>query len=30
MNRNTAKRLLDGIIKPTKIRNPFIDENDDE
>lgn len=30
MNRKTAKRLLDGIIKPTKIRNPFIDENDDE
>ena len=30
INRNTAKRLLDGIIKPTKIRNPFIDENDDE
>ncbi|EKC68078.1 hypothetical protein OBE_05122, partial [human gut metagenome] len=23
-------RLLDGIIKPTKIRNPFLDENDDE
>ncbi len=30
MGRGTAKRLLDGIIKPTKIRNPFIDENDDE
>ena len=30
VSRNTAKRLLDGIIKPTKIRNPFIDENDDE
>lgn len=30
MSRSTAKRLLDGIIKPTKIRNPFIDENDDE
>lgn len=30
VSRSTAKRLLDGIIKPTKIRNPFIDENDDE
>lgn len=30
MSKSTAKRLLDGIIKPTKIRNPFIDENDDE
>lgn len=30
IGKNTAKRLLDGLTKPSKIRNPFLDNNHDE
>ena len=30
IGKNTAKRLLDGLKKPSKIRNPFLDDIHDD